>query len=232
LVESGSSQIELQGGYGGGGFIGTLGLSFSNFSIGNIFKGEAYKPVPMGDGQTFALRLQASRTFRVYSLNFSEPWLGGKKPVRFNLSVSRTQQFGVTRDERGRFQPNKDQQFSITGVTLGLAKRVQWPDDFFTISHSVGYQLYDFRNYNIGLFKISDCSISVMVNQTPLPTLWEFLEMQPLGGVFFQGEVQILRLLLSLLLPIRYSAIKILRLLEIEVKNLILKELTWLKAKL
>ncbi len=55
LVESGSSQIELQGGYGGGGFIGTLGLSFNNFSIKNIFNGKAYKPVPMGDGQTFAL---------------------------------------------------------------------------------------------------------------------------------------------------------------------------------
>src|SRR5690606_11996162 len=68
LVEAGSSQIELQGGFGGGGFIGTLGLSFSNFSLKNIFNGEAYKPVPMGDGQTFALRLQASRTFRVYSL--------------------------------------------------------------------------------------------------------------------------------------------------------------------
>ena len=156
LVEAGSSQIELQGGYGGGGFIGTLGLSFSNFSIANILNGEAYKPVPMGDGQTFALRLQASRTFRVYSLNFSEPWLGGRKPVRFNFSVSRTQQFGVLRDERGRFEPNKDQQFSITGVTLGLAKRVQWPDDFFTISHTLGYQLYDFRNYNIGLFNFGN----------------------------------------------------------------------------
>ncbi len=158
LVESGSSQIELQGGYGGGGFIGTLGLSFNNFSIGNIFKKEAYKPVPMGDGQTFALRVQASRTFRVYSVNFAEPWLGGKKPVRFNLSFSRTQQFAVTRDDRGRFQPNRDQQFSITGVSAGLAKRVQWPDDFFTISHSVGYQLYDFQDYNIGLFSFGNGS--------------------------------------------------------------------------
>lgn len=156
LVESGSSQIELQGGYGGGGFIGTLGLSFSNFSIQNILKGEAYKPVPMGDGQTFALRLQASRTFRVYSLNFSEPWLGGKKPVRFNLSLSRTQQFLVNRDLQGRLQPDKDRQFSITGASVGLAKRVQWPDDFFTISHSLGYQLYDFRNYNIGLFNFGN----------------------------------------------------------------------------
>jgi outer membrane protein insertion porin family len=156
LVESGSSQIELQGGYGGGGFIGTLGLSFSNFSIQNLFKGEAYKPVPMGDGQTFALRLQASRTFRVYSLNFSEPWLGGKKPVRFNLSLSRTQQFAATFGGRNGINVNKDQQFSITGITAGLAKRVQWPDDFFTISHSLSYQLYDFRNYNIGLFNFGN----------------------------------------------------------------------------
>lgn len=155
LVEAGSSQIELQGGYGGGGFIGTLGLSFNNFSIQNLFKGEEYKPVPMGDGQTFALRLQASRTFRVYSLNFSEPWLGGKKPVRFNLSFSRTQQFQAS-FVGGRVEPDKNRQFSITGITAGLAKRVQWPDDFFTISHSLGYQLYDFQNYNTGLFNFGN----------------------------------------------------------------------------
>ncbi len=153
LVESGSSQIELQGGYGGGGFIGTLGLSFSNFSIQNILKGESYKPVPMGDGQSFALRLQASRTFRVYSLNFSEPWLGGVKPVRFNLSLSRTQQFSYDFQTR---DIDKNSQFSITGISAGLAKKVQWPDDYFIISHSLGYQLYDFRNYRSGLFNFGN----------------------------------------------------------------------------
>ncbi|WP_127138310.1 outer membrane protein assembly factor BamA [Flagellimonas oceanensis] len=158
LVESGSSQIQLQGGFGGGGFIGTLGLSFSNFSFRNIFNKEAYKPVPMGDGQTFALRLQASRTFRVYSLNFSEPWLGGKKPVRFNLSLSRTQQFGTSYGSNGRLDVDKSRGFAITGVTAGLAKRVQWPDDFFTISHSLSYQLYDFDNYNSGLFNFGNGS--------------------------------------------------------------------------
>ena len=156
LVESGSSQIELQGGYGGGGFIGTLGLSFSNFSIQNLFNKEAYKPVPMGDGQTFALRIQASRTFRVYSLSFAEPWLGGKKPVRFSTSLSRTQQFLASFDNSGRVQVNKDQQFSITGISFGLAKRVQWPDDFFTLSHSLSYQLYNFKNYTTGLFNFSN----------------------------------------------------------------------------
>ncbi|MGB7392866.1 MAG: outer membrane protein assembly factor BamA [Pricia sp.] len=157
LVESGSSQIELQGGYGGGGFIGTLGLSFNNFSIKNIFNGEAYKPVPMGDGQTFALRIQASRLFRVYSLNFAEPWFGGKKPVRFSLNFSRTQQFGIDRSANtGRIERNPDSGFNITGISAGLAKRVQWPDDYFTISHSLGYQLYEFNNYNLGLFNFGN----------------------------------------------------------------------------
>jgi outer membrane protein insertion porin family len=158
LVESGSSQIELQGGYGGGGFIGTLGLSFNNFSIKNIFNGEAYKPVPMGDGQTFAMRVQASRSFRVYSLNFAEPWFGGKKPVRFSLNFSRTQQFRTdfANSTRSRIAINKDEGFSITGVSAGLAKRVQWPDDNFTVSHSLGYQLYEFNNYNLGLFNFGN----------------------------------------------------------------------------
>ncbi|MDX1331635.1 MAG: POTRA domain-containing protein [Robiginitalea sp.] len=156
LVESGASQVELQGGYGGGGFIGTLGLSFNNFSIQNLFNKKAYQPVPMGDGQTFALRLQASRTFRVYSLNFSEPWLGGRKPVRFNLSLSRTQQFLASFDNNGRVQVDKNQQFAISGVSAGLAKRVQWPDDYFTISHALSYQFYDFKNHRTGLFNFGN----------------------------------------------------------------------------
>ena len=155
VLEAGSSQIELQGGYGGGGFIGTLGLSFSNFSLKNLFNKEAYKPVPMGDGQTFALRLQASRTYRVYSLNFSEPWLGGKKPVQFNMSLSRTQQFSYDYQSR---DIDKDRQFSISSISVGMAKRLQWPDDYFVASHSLAYQLYNFKNYNIGLFNFGNGS--------------------------------------------------------------------------
>lgn len=156
LVESGSSQIELQGGFGGGGFIGTLGLSFNNFSLRNIFNKEAYKPVPTGDGQTLSLRLQASQTFRVYSLNFAEPWLGGKKPVRFNLSLSRTQQFATNFDNGGSLDVDRSRRFAITGVSAGLAKRVQWPDDYFTLSHGLSYQLYEFNDFNNGLFNFVD----------------------------------------------------------------------------
>ncbi len=73
VVEKGSSQIELQGGYGGGGFVGTLGLSFNNFSLRNIFNGDAYKPIPMGDGQKLAIRAQASVYYQTYSLSSPNP---------------------------------------------------------------------------------------------------------------------------------------------------------------
>lgn len=149
VVERGASQIELQGGYGGGGFIGTLGLSFNNFAIKDVFKKEAYKPVPMGDGQSLALRLQASRFFRTYSFSFAEPWLGGKRPNQFSTSLSRTKQFlynPITRDA------DKDRSFDISSVSVGLAKRLREPDDYFTLSQVLSFQHYSLKNYNTGLF--------------------------------------------------------------------------------
>ncbi|PWH84239.1 outer membrane protein assembly factor BamA [Algibacter marinivivus] len=153
VKETGSSQIELQGGYGGGGFIGTLGLSFNNFSIKNIFNKEAYKPIPMGDGQKLSLRLQASRFFQTYSFSFSEPWLGGKRPVQFSTSLSHTKQFLFNPLTRNA---DKSRSFNITGITFGLAKRLSVPDDYFTLSQAISYQRYDLNNYNTGLFNFGD----------------------------------------------------------------------------
>lgn len=155
VVEKGSSQIELQGGYGGGGFIGTLGLSFNNFSARNMFKKEAYKPLPMGDGQKVALRLQASSFFQTYSLSFSEPWLGGKKPIQFSSSLSHSKQFLYS----GRStNVDRDKSFNITSLSVGIAKRLTVPDDFFVFSSSVSFQYYDLNNYNTGLFTFGDGS--------------------------------------------------------------------------
>ncbi len=155
LVEKGSSQIELQGGYGGGGFIGTLGLSFNNFSARNMFKKEAYKPLPMGDGQRMSLRLQGSSFFQTYSLSFSEPWLGGKKPVNFSTSLSHSKQYLM--DFRSR-DVNRNQSFNITSLSVGIAKRLTVPDDFFVLSQTASFQYYDLNNYNTGLFTFGDGS--------------------------------------------------------------------------
>ncbi|WP_198029911.1 outer membrane protein assembly factor BamA [Christiangramia salexigens] len=149
VVEAGASQIELQGGYGGGGFIGTLGLSFNNFSIQGIFDKDAYKPVPMGDGQTLSLRAQASTFYQTYSLSFREPWLGGQKPVSFSTSFSYTRQFLFDYINR---KADKSRSFDILGVSVGLAKRLTSPDQYVTISNQVGFQRYDLNNYNTGLF--------------------------------------------------------------------------------
>jgi outer membrane protein insertion porin family len=153
LVESGASQIELQGGYGQGGFIGTLGLSFNNFSIRNILDGKSYKPLPMGDGQTLALRLQASQFYNTYSFNFSEPWLGGEQPVQFSTSLQHTIQY---RYDFFTGLADKTQSFQISGITLGLAKRLQIPDDFFQLSQAISYQYYNLQNYYTGLFTFGD----------------------------------------------------------------------------
>ena len=155
LVEKGSSQIELQGGYGGGGFIGTLGLSFNNFSARNIFNKDAYKPLPMGDGQKVALRLQGSSYFQTYSLSFSEPWFGGKKPVSFSTSLSYSKQF------LNNFSTNsvdRSRSFNIISLSVGLAKRLSVPDDSFVLSQALSFQYYDLNNYNTGLFTFGNGS--------------------------------------------------------------------------
>jgi outer membrane protein insertion porin family len=153
VVERGSSQIELQGGYGGGGFIGTLGLSFNNFAIKDLFNKEAYKPIPSGDGQSLALRLQASQFFQTYSFSFSEPWLGGKRPVQLSTSISHTRQFLFDPQTR---RADKNRRFNITGVSVGIAKRLKVPDDYFTLSQAIGFQHYNLKNYNTGLFTFGD----------------------------------------------------------------------------
>jgi outer membrane protein insertion porin family len=154
VVEKGSSQIELQGGYGGGGFIGTLGLSFNNFAARNLFKKDAYRPLPMGDGQKVALRLQASSFFQTYSLSFTEPWFGGKKPVQLSTSLSHSKQFLGS----GFGSVDKSKSFNITSLSVGLAKRLNKPDNYFVFSQGLSFQYYDLNNYNTGLFTFGDGS--------------------------------------------------------------------------
>ncbi len=183
LVEAGASQIELQGGYGGGGFIGTLGLSFNNFSLKNILNFDTYKPLPMGDGQSLSLRLQASQFYSTYSFSFAEPWLGGREPVQFSTSLSHTVQY---RYDYLTGRADESQYFQISGLTLGLAKRLKVPDDFFTLSQSVAYQYYDLNNYYTGLFTFGDGSANNLTYTVALSRNNTFTNpIFPVGGSKF-----------------------------------------------
>ena len=155
VVEKGSSQFELQGGFGGTGFIGTLGLRFNNFSIKNIFNKKSYRPLPSGDGQSLSLRAQASQSFRTYTISFAEPWLGGRKPFQLSVSLSHTQQFNFDFTTGDR---DTSQSFLVTGGTIGIAKRLSWPDDFFTLSQTIGFKHYNLQNFSTGLFTFGDGS--------------------------------------------------------------------------
>ncbi len=144
LVERPSDQVELSGGWGGYyGFVGTVGLVFNNFSLRNITNFKAWKPLPVGDGQRLSLRVQANgKIYQNYSLTFTEPWLGGKKPnsltVGANRSVIRNQNF-YTGQEYGSMVMNT--------VSAGLGKRLKWPDDYFTMSNTLSYTHYIFDDY-------------------------------------------------------------------------------------
>jgi len=145
VVEKPSDQVELSGGFGGGQLIGTLGLTFNNFSLKNIFNWKAYKPLPKGDGQKLSIRGQSSgRTYTNYSFTFTEPWLGGKKPIYFSFSAytqgSSTGQYYAITD------PNYNN-LRINGVGVTLGKKLAWPDRQFQINYSLNFDHYDLDNY-------------------------------------------------------------------------------------
>ncbi|MDP2424571.1 MAG: POTRA domain-containing protein [Bacteroidales bacterium] len=143
VEETSSDQIELSGGWGYGRVIGTLGVSFNNFSTRNIFKKGAWRPVPTGDGQKLSIRLQSYGTGYIsYSASFTEPWLGGKKPNSFSASYSHSLfSNGYSKSSEGYGD------FKIDGFSLMLGKRLTWPDDFFVLIQNVSYQRYSLNNW-------------------------------------------------------------------------------------
>lgn len=143
VEEKPSDQLELSGGYGSNQLVGTLGLSFNNFSARNIFNGPSWSPLPSGDGQKLSLRAQTNgKYYQSYNASFTEPWLGGKKPNSLSVSVFRSiQSNGVSKGEANR------QSIEITGASVGLGKRLKKPDDYFTNYLEASYQYYVLNNY-------------------------------------------------------------------------------------
>lgn len=138
VEEQPSDQFELQGGFGAGRVVGTLGLSFNNFSTKRFFKRKSWNPIPSGDGQTLSLRAQSSGPwFQSYNFSFVEPWFGGKKPNSLSTSMYHTR---LQSTSTGGYQ-------YITGARVGLGTRLKWPDNFFRGQVSLGYQYYDVFNY-------------------------------------------------------------------------------------
>ncbi len=149
VEERPSDQLELSAGWAGGGrgVIGTLGVTFNNFSLRNFFKKETWSPLPQGDGQRLSLRAQTNgRFFQSYNVSFTEPWLGGKKPNSFSVSGFYNR-FAFGEKESASFQ-----KFSIGGVSIGLGTRLKFPDDNFISNTTLSIQNLALQNWTQGLF--------------------------------------------------------------------------------
>ncbi|WP_028297562.1 outer membrane protein assembly factor BamA [Olivibacter sitiensis] len=156
VAEKPSDQVELSGGFGAGQIIGTLGLTFNNFSTKNIFNKKAWQPLPKGDGQKLSLRGQTSgKRYQSYSFSFSEPWLGGKKPIYFGLSAYTSMSSYVGYDyTTGRYQDVTDvtPRIRMNGVSVTLGRRLKWPDYNFQLNYSLNFNQYKLQNWTGFLF--------------------------------------------------------------------------------
>jgi len=153
VEEKSSDQLELSAGWGGGiGLTGTLGVTFNNFSIKNIWKKSSWDPLPTGDGQKLSLRFQSNgRFFRSLNFSFTEPWLGGKKRNSFTFNVFNTKFTNAYNPFTGLFDRaySDSSYLSTSGVTIALGKQLKWPDDFFSLVTSLSYIQYKAKNYAI-----------------------------------------------------------------------------------
>jgi outer membrane protein insertion porin family len=143
VSERPNDQISLSGGWGGPiGAVGTVGLTLNNFSTRKLLKLSEWRPLPSGDGQRLALNVQANgRFFQSYSFSFTEPWLGGRKRNSLTVSLFKT----IRRDPRAEL----DSRLNVDGGALSLGRRLEWPDNFFQLSHSLSYNRYTLKNFRL-----------------------------------------------------------------------------------
>ncbi len=153
VEEKSSDQLELSAGWGGNiGLTGTLGVTFNNFSLNNIWHKKAWDPLPMGDGQKLSLRVQSNgKAFRSYNFSFTEPWLGGKKRNTLTFSIYDTKYANAYDPTTGTYTSSAADASYIrtTGLGINLGKQLTWPDDYFSLSTGINFARYKLVNYYI-----------------------------------------------------------------------------------
>lgn len=187
-----NDKIQLSFGWGQTGVTGQVALSFSNFSIKNLFNPKSYKGIiPRGDGQTFSLSVQTNaKYYQSYSISFFDPWFGGKRPTSFSVSADYSRYTGVNQSfynnnwsnaylnslyyggtygsnygtyaYQNAYDPNKVLQ--MAGVQVGFGTRLTWPDDYFTFQASLGYRWYYLKNWDWLYYMSNGISNSLTLN--------------------------------------------------------------------
>lgn len=164
VQEKSSDQLQLQGGWGGtyrdnqgrviaGGFVGTLGLNFNNFSTKRFFKKRAWNPIPSGDAQKLSLNVQLNGVnFQNYAISFMEPWLGGRKPNSLGVSAN----YSTFRNPWIGYRVNS------AGASIDFGTRLKFPDDFFRSYTSLSYRNYDIKNGSSIYGNINNAFVNIL----------------------------------------------------------------------
>ena len=187
LESKSSDQIEVSAGWGQTGVIGKLSLKFTNFSMRNLFRKDAVRRgiIPQGDGQTLSLSAQSNgRYYQSYSVSFYDPWFGRKRPNSFSVSAFMSVQtdvadsyynsafynnyanymYGYGNYNSGYGYNNvssyydPDKYIKMYGFSIGWGRRLRWPDDNFTLSAELNYQLYSLKDWQYFLITDGNCN--------------------------------------------------------------------------
>ena len=181
LESKANDKIQLSFGWGQTGITGQLALSFSNFSMKNLFNPSSYRGIiPRGDGQTFSISAQTNaKYYQSYSISFFDPWIGGSRPNSLSLSADFSRMTGINSAfynnawsnayqnalyyqysyntnysnyaYQNAYDPNKVLQ--TAGVNLGIGTRLSWPDDLFQLQAVLSYRWYYLKNWDYLSYK-------------------------------------------------------------------------------
>ena len=182
LEQKSNDQVEFSLGWGQTGVIGRISLKLNNFSMRNLFgKNKMHRGImPIGDGEQLALSAQTNGTYyQSYSISYSAPWFGGKRPNAFNVGAFYSKQTDVNSNYYnsnwynyynyyGSYNNNyynnyesyldEDKYVKLLGFSIGWGKRLRWPDDYFQLSVSLAYQRYMLQDWQYFIITNGNCN--------------------------------------------------------------------------
>ena len=185
LEQKSNDQVEFSLGWGQTGVIGRISLKLNNFSMRNLFgKNKMHRGImPIGDGEQLALSAQTNGSYyQSYSISYSSPWFGGRRPNAFNVGAYYSKQtdinssyynsswmnsmynyyggYGSYNNYNNNYESylDDDKYVQLFGLSVGWGKRLRWPDDYFQLSVSLSYQRYMLRDWQYFIISNGNCN--------------------------------------------------------------------------
>ncbi len=177
LESKANDQVEFSLGWGSTGLIGRVSLKLTNISMKDLFHPERYHGIyPSGEGETFTISAQSNaKYYQSYSMQYINPWVGGKRPNSLSVSVYYSRQSDINSNYYNsnyynnyynsyygsyyggyggygnssyyEYAIDPDKSIQMLGASVGFGKRLSWPDDYFTLQTSLNYHVYILKDW-------------------------------------------------------------------------------------